>query len=226
VAEDKKKPVKPELIPKGNSFVPNESQPLAETLSPFSTVPFYSRFRQATVRAWRRLVREETGLADDLVGHQKSLNRLKDVGVEIETERLQRQDELEEAQRTAALKEKKDRVAQLKLDFEEAELLEQISEKQKRINDLKSPAEKKSKIDSLKEQLKEKILRDKIYQDYELEKLKLKIRKELKNQQAIDNIFNEVIDEIFHGKDPEDFTEEEGRKYGDFEAFYKNLRTN
>ena len=151
--------------------------PLAKTLSSFSPMPFYNKIQERRIKGFRKVVEEEVGLMHDLIDHAKAKDRLKDVEVEIETERIERRNKLLEAQREATLSSQKDRIAKKKLDLEEGEL-------DAKLRQLKNPEELKeeTKIEKLKKELQEKIQINEVYREYEIEKLVRKFREELRTQ--------------------------------------------
>jgi len=198
--------------------------PLGKTISRFSTMPFYHKIQERRIKSFRVVVQEETGLMRDLDDHAKMKNRLKDVEIEIETEHLERVKRLHQAQkeaREAQLDERlakkfeseREEIQRLKLEEEKAKLLEQI-------NGIKASPKEENSIERLKKKLREKIKIKEVFQDYEIEKMVLKFKEELRTQQAIDKVFSELGEEILQGRAPNELSEEEAFRYKNLEDFY------
>ncbi|MFC1613284.1 hypothetical protein ACFL23_03040 [Patescibacteria group bacterium] len=83
---------------------------------------------------------------------------------------------------------------------------------------------KESKIEKLKKELAEKIQLKEVYQEYEIKKLALKFKQELKTEQAMDKVFSELVEEILQGRDPNELSKEEKRKYENLEDFYNKMQ--
>jgi hypothetical protein len=214
----KSKELKPEILGKEeyeNTSIEKRKpdRPLATTLSNFSKIVLYNKIQEKRLRSFRKVIQEETGLMDDLTEHAKTRNRLEDIDVEIETEHLERSNRLREAKRESIVGTRKDQIAELELKIKEAELREKLKQ-------IEHPTKKEEK---LKKELEKKIQEKEAYQDYEIEKMVLKFKKEFRTQQAIDKVFNELAEKILQGRDLSELSEEERRKYENLEDFYSSM---
>jgi hypothetical protein len=90
--------------------------------------PFLDRFNLKRVKAFKSLVDEETSLAESLIGHQKAVDRLRGIHVEIEAERIERENRLREVKRTQKFQDKHDELEELRLDVEKTRLLKEKQE--------------------------------------------------------------------------------------------------
>lgn len=218
--DEDEKTFEPEIVEESRATLAKKEReqggPLAKTLSSFSPMPFYNKIQERRIKGFRKVVQEETGLMDDLACHAKAKDRLKDIEVEIEKERIERRNKLQEAQREAMLSSQKDRIAKKKLDVEEEEL-------DAKLRKLRNPEELKeeTKIEKLKRELQEKLKINEVYREYEIEKLAQKFREELRTQQAINKVFNELEEEILQGRDPKELNEQEALRYNNLFDFYQ-----
>lgn len=216
------KKIKPEIIQEkevseNKSLVKyKEEKPLAEPIYAPSSFPFLNRLNLLKIKSFQRVVEAGTSLFDALGDHEKAKARLSDVENEIEAEQIERLNRLRDVQREAKLTFKKDKIAQLELEVKEVEL-------QERLKQLKTPPEEENKIQKLKAELKEKILEKEAYQDFNIDKLKLDFRKELKTQQVMDEVFNEVVKDFLKGRDPEELEGEERQKLENLQDFYYKI---
>lgn len=219
--DKEKKVLKGEIVKKenGGELMRRESEGILATSYPkLSIFSLRNKINEKAISSYRKVIQEKEGLAHDLVGLEKAKQRLRDVDIEIETEHIERLNKLQEVQREFMLGAQKNEVAKLKLEAEKVKLLE-------RINKIKQPpsAKEESKIEEIKKELVEKIQLKEVYQEYEIKKLALKFKQELKTQQAIDKVFNELVEEILQGRDPSELSEEEQRKCENLEDFYNNM---
>ena len=71
-----------------------EERPLIKVLSEPSIIPLVNWLNRRKIDSYRQLVEAEKGLADVLSEHQRSLNRLRDIDIEIYTDKARRRNEL------------------------------------------------------------------------------------------------------------------------------------
>lgn len=75
----------------------------------------------------------------------------------------------------------------------------------------------------MREELRRKILVKEALKDYELEQLKLKIKKQLQRQKMIDEFFKGEVQEFLQGRDPADLDEDETKKYENLRDLYEKV---
>ena len=180
----------PLLLPEVVEDVPKDVEKQdrkATTHSPFSGLPFVNKLREITTKSYRRVIKEEAGLADDLVNHQKSLGRLKDVDIEIETDKTRRRADLLTEQlkfkgltREASLTKEDDEIAVLERKVERAKLKKSLRESEEK------PAEEKSNIQIHEERLKEQRELDRLSANKKSEDLIENLDREVKWEESLE----------------------------------------
>jgi hypothetical protein len=192
-------------------------KPLSKTLSKPSMTRLGNWLQEKKLSSFQRVIRQEAGLFDSLVEHQRSLGKLRGVSDIVENDRLERQIKKRELERKLK--------SQSYLDqTEEQDYQIKIAEQKNRLNTLSSgPPKEKSNLEKLKDNLKQQLERTEIRDRYDRKKLIQKIKTDLSRQAEIDSLFKDVYNEHFHGKDLSAFTEEERRKYEDLEDLYKSI---
>jgi hypothetical protein len=73
-------------------------QPLARTLSDFSSFSVLNRLRELAIKAYRRVIREETGLLGDLNDHARAMSELKNIDEYIDIDNRDRKSALKQAE--------------------------------------------------------------------------------------------------------------------------------
>jgi hypothetical protein len=131
-------------------------------LAKFSYLPGVHKYHRYLYNTYREVVRELTGLCEDLVDHGRAKEALEDIETIIETDKLERRNKLQEEKGKGELIQKKQRVEGKRLDIEEAELDAAL----KAIKEPKEAAPPKSK----EEQRQEEIERIKGEQAHQAEK--------------------------------------------------------
>ena len=193
-----------------------------QAVTPYSHLPFLNKLRSIGLKSYRGVLKEATGLAGDLAEHTMAIERLKNIGEEIKDERLER--ELSIAQKEMQLRALK-REAMFASDDDDIARLERLARKKELMRRIEGIEGKKdSKIKALKDELTEKLIKKEVLDDYELKKLKLRVKMDLKKEMAIDKLFNEVYDEHFQGKAPEDYTEDDAKIHDRFLELYESAR--
>ena len=183
----------PELLEKEltTSFKPE--QPMAEVFIEPAPLAIINRINANKVDSYRKVVEAEDRLMGALVSHAKAKDKLRNIGDEIEIERLDRKNKLREAQRTAQQADQQDKLADL-------DIKTQIAEKEKRLKELTQEAlPPKSQAEKWAEELKEEeakqehnLNRDMLKQKSKINRL-LRVDKEKKKQ--IEEIENEYLQE-------------------------------
>jgi hypothetical protein len=214
-----KKDKNKELVVYGE-LIEDEPKPVEKTidrpLSYLSYFPLYNKLQRARIKSARKVIQEETGLAEDLTNHGRAIGRLKDVDIEIETDRLERLNRLRQAQRESKLSEKRDELAEIEID-------EQIAARKASIRKLAGESND-SEVNKLKEELKVKLLKRELYDEHEIKKFKARFKKTVKKELAIEDALEEVAHEIFKGKPVEEFDENEQEIYQRLEDIYESFQ--
>jgi len=141
-----------------------------------ASFPWVNRFNRKRIETFTEVIKAETGLMHAVGDHAKTKERIRDIDIELETERLQRRNDLADQRRKALLAgntfalEKKD--IALKLARIDAELAE--------LN--KPPKQPKTKAEEHTEKLKEQAERQK----YDIEREVLEKKKTIVTWQRID----------------------------------------
>ena len=121
----------PEIVDDENNL-PSINDRKAEVMVNQSWVPFANKMKEINVRSYRKVVQETTGLLDDLKDHQRALNDLRTVDLDIEADRLAKQARLDELKEITEcneqLKEQRQRIEKKALDIQEAELDRRLKE--------------------------------------------------------------------------------------------------
>ena len=112
-------------IVEDDSNLPTERNRKAEVMVRQSIVPFANKINEINVRSYRRVVQETTGLLGDIKDHQRALDDLRSVDLDIAADTLAKQarlDELREiTESNEQLKEQRQRIEKKALDLQEAE---------------------------------------------------------------------------------------------------------
>ena len=196
-----------------------EPKPLAQTLDP-SSIPgaIKSKVRQIRIRGLDRVVKEETNLILDLKDHQRAKRELEDI------ETILKADDLERELRFLQLKQSVDRKVKLSALEEKAaelELISQIKKTQKKINDLDITP--KDELKSLEEKLEKELREQEIRDEHARKKLIASLKKMILNSMETEQAMEEISNEIFKGKDPEQFDEEEERLFQFVQKIYQKF---
>lgn len=192
----------------GEVLPPAEVEPraLARPLTPFSTSVIVNKFTERGLRSYRRVIQEETGLMEDLGQHKKTKSKLRDLDLEIATERLERQQRLHDALLKEKLAEKSRRLAELDLDVE-------IAAREKRLEELKKPergpektaAERQAEhLEKMKEQL-----------SFSARKDAIKLFGEFETRKEIEKEYERRRQEVLAGRPEDSLTKEEQRALED-----------
>lgn len=220
-----KKIIEPEVLkPEDKVLVKKsdiERQPQQNTFRP-SSISFFNKLKSIKLKFALSYQKDYQEYLGNMAEHAKAFDRLMNVDEEIQVERLKRRRAIEEEEdrlralrREAKFAADDDDIAGLRRKAEKEELLQRIERiKGGRI----------SKIAGLKEELKEKLIKKEVLDGYELDKLRLKIKRDLKKELEIDKIFNEVYDEHFQGKTPEDYTEDDRRIHERFLELFESAQ--
>lgn len=216
----KKKPLEPEVVeelPQGQDITLRQPpEVLVEVSSRPAPFPFLNRFEKKRIESFTEVVGAEKNLMAAIGDHSRTKARLKDIDIEIETDRLERELKLKEVEREVQLQKRKDRLAELELEVQEAELLKKLSE-------LRQTSEKKeeTKAERLKRELKAKLETEQIYQDYDIDKAKLKVSGEFKTKQALKEARSEAEQKI--KQDQNLSQEEKERMLENLEDYYNQM---
>jgi hypothetical protein len=123
----------------GNRYRSESEGLLSKLWSKCSIFPTRNKIRKKAIESYGEVVKAEVKLAHNLVELEKAKGRLRDADIEIEEEHLRRLKNLYEARKEALeaerkviletkLGSRKERIAEYKIDLEEAELLEKLQQ--------------------------------------------------------------------------------------------------
>lgn len=108
------------------SSLPCVKEKKAEVMVDQSWVPFANKINEINVRSYRKVIQETTGLVEDLKDHQRALEDLRTVDLDIEADRLAKQARLDELREITEcneqLKDQRQRIEKKALDLQEAEI--------------------------------------------------------------------------------------------------------
>jgi len=99
-----------------------EERPLIKVLSEPSVIPLVNWLNRRKIDSYRQLVEAEKGLADVLSEHQRALNRLRDIDIEIYTDKVKRRNELHNELEESLLIKLRRKVEEARLNRELREL--------------------------------------------------------------------------------------------------------
>jgi hypothetical protein len=215
------------------SAVRAEPAPISRTtgrpLTYLSFFPLYNRLQQARVKSARKVIKEETGLAEDLHDHSRAVSRLRKVDRIIEKDDIEIEKEISQAR--AELKEAKLREAQIERELKYADEDDHLArlERQAKKAELlrKIDGEAGNGLEKLKKELKEKAARQKLYDEAEIKNMETKFRKECNKEATLINMkymFAEVCDEIFNGKTADELDEREQEIFERLKDLFESLR--
>ena len=170
-----------------------EQKPLAKTFSPFTIIPFVNNLSEWGIRSWRKVIKEETGLMEDLVEHGKAGGRLSDVGIEIEIDHLERLDTLREAQQKSKIGVKKDSVAERELDREKIKIEREIAEDEKAIRNLEK--EGKTENERLKEQHEQERQNNFAWDEHKRKKKEARVATEVRQTAGLESLKTQLENE-------------------------------
>lgn len=167
------------------NFLPekNKNQPLAKVITPPSNVPLGNHFNKKRIEGYTKVVKAEEELMKALVDQTKTKERLLDIDIEIETDRRDREIKLREKEREAMLQGRKDRLAELKLEVEEAEWLERLD---------KIAEKPKSSAEEYRQKKEEKRKQDNIDNEYQRKKQLDKVENEFDTRKEMDDLFKKI----------------------------------
>ena len=114
-------------------------------------------------------------------------------------------------------------VEELKLKVEKAELQQRLNQVQENSGSHKSQSE--SAFDKLRENLKNKLKKQEIYDEYHIREDIQKLKTQFKGKKVLETVLEEVWDEYIQGKPVEKWTEEDKEYYETLEAIYNQHKT-
>lgn len=202
--------------------------PLATTLSTFSSSKILNKRQERAISSFRKVVAEEQGLANDMVEHSKALDRLRDIDVELKTERLKRRSRLleEERKQQDLLRElsfnaKKGEIREKELESQLVELDDRIN---KRYNFSEENREREEKIRKIKREFDEDLRMDEMSQEHKANKMAARLKGMMKAQQVMDRVFDEIVKEFLKGRDPSRLSGQEKRRYDNLIDLYDRIK--
>jgi len=141
--------------------------------------PFINKFNRKRVETFTEVINAETRLMEAIGGHAKTKDKLRDIDIEIDTERLKRRNELNDQQR-------KNLLAKDNFTLEKKEIELRLAEIDAKLAALKKTPEPPPKSKSKAEENAEKLKEQKERHDYEVEKEILEKKKEVLKWRRID----------------------------------------
>ena len=112
--------------------LPSVKDDRAEVMVNPAALPWGNKINELKVKSYRRVIQETTGLVEDLKDHQRALEDLRTVDLDIEADRLTKQARLDELREitecNAELKDQRQRIEKKALDLQEAELDRRLKE--------------------------------------------------------------------------------------------------
>jgi len=190
---------------------------VAAAFSPPSKLPFGNYVNRKRVEGYRKVIDAEKGLADALVGHQRSIARLLDIDTEIEGDRLERQvrvaeerNRLTEAQRKTSLAGKETELAGLDLDLKIAQARKKIKQE--------STDEPEKSLEQIQAEEIEEIRRD---ARFRIEKIKARAKSSLEQRLETEKDKKKMKD-MYIGKNEADYTKEDWKINDIIEAEYRD----
>lgn len=112
--------------------LPAQKDDRAEVMVQPSGIPWVNKINELKVKSYRKVIQETTGLLGDLKDHQRALEDLRSVDLDIEADRLTKQARLDELREITEcndqLKGQRQRIEKKALDLQEAELDRRLKE--------------------------------------------------------------------------------------------------
>lgn len=178
------------------SFLPEvvdeQKRDLLDIIPNPSSFPIFNRFERRKIESYIEVIKAGTDLVDAMNTHSRIWARLKDIDTEIETEKLERRNKLREVQRATILNNKKDQIAQLELEVQEAELQERL--KQLKTSPIENKLKQQPKPKTL-EEIKQQTIRQ-IQAEREIEEALAQATKEMREEGEKKGYSPELIEEM------------------------------
>ena len=198
-----------------------ESGPLIRMFTKFSAISLINRLNLKRLMGWRKVVEEETRLNESLVSHGRSRGRLENIDKIIKKDNIEIDTEYEQAKlnrdRVKIEREfinDEREVTRLRFKAHKAELKATIKKYEGTKNE-------DSSVEKLKEELKIKSAQWRLHRQHDLDKLINDLRFTMLKRKTLERVFNEVCDEIFPGKTPENLSEEERSQFDYLNDIYE-----
>lgn len=178
----------------------------------FSYIPGVHRYQKYLFETYRTVVQETTGLCKDLVEHEQAWAALQDIETIIETDKIERENTLEEAKARRTIIQKEQRVKGKRLDVEEAQLDAELKGLKKPITEepTKTKEERRQEeIQRIREDAQHRTEKEFVKQESNLEKkLRIGDEKEEKLREC-----DEKYKKDYRVKDIADLDDEANKKW-------------
>jgi len=190
--------------------------------------PFINKFNRKRVETFTEVIKAENNLMNAIGDHAKSKDKLRDIDIEIDIERLKRRNELTDQQRKALL-------AKDNFTLEKKEIELRLAEIDAKVAALKKPPEEPPKPKSKAEENAEKLREQEERHAYEVEKEILEKKKEVLKWRRVDEEKElekqEVLKDILKKYEVDSLDElppkglkELARKYEDLEGVFEKMK--